>query len=55
MDKYPKFGLLFDAKATQYCDGLRGAMVIYDPNDPYKNQWAALCFYVLFPFLRGIF
>jgi len=20
--------------ATQYCDGLRGAMVVYDPNDP---------------------
>lgn len=22
--------------ATQYCDGLRGALVVYDPNDPYK-------------------
>ena len=21
--------------STQYCDGLRGAMVIYDPNDPH--------------------
>jgi iron transport multicopper oxidase len=25
--------------ATQYCDGLRGAMVIYDPNDPYKSMY----------------
>ena len=23
--------------ATQYCDGLRGVFVVYDPNDPYKN------------------
>ena len=21
--------------STQYCDGLRGPMVVYDPNDPY--------------------
>ncbi|CAK5281161.1 unnamed protein product [Mycena citricolor] len=25
--------------ATQYCDGLRGAMVIYDPADAYLNQY----------------
>ncbi|KAG6907013.1 hypothetical protein DXG01_010916 [Tephrocybe rancida] len=25
--------------STQYCDGLRGAFVIYDPNDPYKNLY----------------
>ncbi|KAJ7220280.1 laccase lcc5 [Mycena pura] len=25
--------------STQYCDGLRGAMVIYDPEDPYLNQY----------------
>ncbi|KAF9473147.1 laccase [Pholiota conissans] len=25
--------------STQYCDGLRGALVIYDPNDPYKSQY----------------
>jgi hypothetical protein len=24
--------------ATQYCDGLRGAFVVYDPDDPYKSQ-----------------
>jgi len=23
-------------QATQYCDGLRGAMVIYDPQDPHR-------------------
>ncbi|RDB27657.1 Laccase-1 [Hypsizygus marmoreus] len=22
--------------STQYCDGLRGAFIVYDPNDPYK-------------------
>ncbi|KJA21959.1 multicopper oxidase, partial [Hypholoma sublateritium FD-334 SS-4] len=25
--------------STQYCDGLRGAMVVYDPNDPYRLQY----------------
>ena len=25
--------------ATQYCDGLRGAMVIYDPDDPYADLY----------------
>ncbi|KAF8196123.1 yellow laccase [Pholiota molesta] len=25
--------------STQYCDGLRGAFVVYDPNDPYKSQY----------------
>ncbi|TFK54463.1 laccase [Heliocybe sulcata] len=24
---------------TQYCDGLRGPIVIYDPNDPFKNMY----------------
>ncbi|KAJ7909597.1 laccase 1 [Mycena leptocephala] len=24
---------------TQYCDGLRGAMVVYDPNDPNKSLY----------------
>ncbi|TFK82942.1 multicopper oxidase [Polyporus arcularius HHB13444] len=24
---------------TQYCDGLRGAMVVYDPNDPHKDLY----------------
>lgn len=24
--------------ATQYCDGLRGALVIYDPDDPHKHR-----------------
>jgi hypothetical protein len=23
--------------ATQYCDGLRGPFVVYDPYDPYKH------------------
>jgi len=25
--------------STQYCDGLRGALVVYDPNDPYKHMY----------------
>ncbi|KAJ7153972.1 laccase [Mycena crocata] len=25
--------------STQYCDGLRGAMVVYDPNDPAKHMY----------------
>ncbi|KAF5349416.1 hypothetical protein D9757_013112 [Collybiopsis confluens] len=25
--------------STQYCDGLRGAIVIYDPEDPYKDMY----------------
>ncbi|KAJ6577581.1 laccase lcc5 [Mycena capillaripes] len=25
--------------STQYCDGLRGAFVIYDPEDPYLDQY----------------
>ena len=24
---------------AQYCDGLRGVIVIYDPNDPYKSLY----------------
>ncbi|EAU92090.2 laccase 7 [Coprinopsis cinerea okayama7 len=24
---------------TQYCDGLRGPMVVYDPEDPYKDEY----------------
>lgn len=24
---------------SQYCDGLRGAMVIYDPNDPHRHLY----------------
>nr|AFD97050.1 laccase 1 [Coprinus comatus] len=25
--------------STQYCDGLRGALVIYDPNDPHRSLY----------------
>ena len=25
--------------STQYCDGLRGAMVVYDPNDPHADLY----------------
>ena len=25
--------------AGQYCDGLRGALIIYDPNDPHKSLY----------------
>lgn len=25
--------------STQYCDGLRGAFVVYDPNDPYADLY----------------
>ena len=24
---------------TQYCDGLRGPLVVYDPDDPYKQLY----------------
>ena len=29
---------------TQYCDGLRGPLVIYDPNDPFKS-WCVSAFW----------
>ncbi|KAJ7064361.1 laccase [Mycena amicta] len=29
--------------STQYCDGLRGAIVVYDPADPNKAQYGAFC------------
>lgn len=25
--------------ATQYCDGLRGPLVVYDPEDPYASDY----------------
>ena len=25
--------------STQYCDGLRGPMVVYDPDDPYLSMY----------------
>jgi iron transport multicopper oxidase len=25
--------------ATQYCDGLRGALILYDPSDPHQNLY----------------
>ena len=25
--------------STQYCDGLRGPMVVYDPNDPHLDLY----------------
>ncbi|EEB99853.1 hypothetical protein MPER_00360, partial [Moniliophthora perniciosa FA553] len=25
--------------STQYCDGLRGPIVVYDPNDPFKSLY----------------
>lgn len=25
--------------ATQYCDGLRGPIVVYDPNDPFADLY----------------
>ena len=25
--------------STQYCDGLRGALVVYDPDDPYADDY----------------
>jgi iron transport multicopper oxidase len=25
--------------STQYCDGLRGAFVVYDPNDPHASLY----------------
>jgi hypothetical protein len=24
---------------TQYCDGLRGAMAVYDPHDPHRSKY----------------
>ncbi|KAF7364261.1 Laccase I [Mycena sanguinolenta] len=39
----PKNSFLYNFKvphlSTQYCDGLRGPLVIYDPNDPQKNLY----------------
>ncbi|KAG6819300.1 hypothetical protein H0H93_013218 [Arthromyces matolae] len=29
----------FRPTATQYCDGLRGAIVVYDPKDPYLSMY----------------
>ena len=29
--------IFYDA-VTQYCDGLRGPLVIYDPDDPFRSQ-----------------
>jgi iron transport multicopper oxidase len=26
----------YSPPATQYCDGLRGAFIVYDPNDPHR-------------------
>jgi hypothetical protein len=30
--------------ATQYCDGLRGALVVYDPNDPHLSLYGPFLF-----------
>ena len=27
---------------TQYCDGLRGPLIIYDPHDPFKSQYVVI-------------
>ena len=27
------------SSGTQYCDGLRGALVVYDPDDPYRSKY----------------
>lgn len=32
------FSLLFFPTATQYCDGLRGAFVVYDILDPHRHR-----------------
>ncbi|KAG6816517.1 hypothetical protein H0H93_008011, partial [Arthromyces matolae] len=32
-------GLLINSSAVQYCDGLRGAFIIYDPEDPFNNLY----------------
>lgn len=29
--------------ATQYCDGMRGALIVYDPTDPHKNLYDGQC------------
>ena len=31
--------LMFLLIATQYCDGLRGAMVVYDTLDPHRSRY----------------
>lgn len=28
---------------VQYCDGIRGVIVVYDPNDPLKNFYDSKC------------
>ncbi len=30
---------MFINVATQYCDGLRGPLIIYDPNDPHADLY----------------
>ncbi|KAJ3530214.1 hypothetical protein NMY22_g8668 [Coprinellus aureogranulatus] len=30
---------LIPLTVSQYCDGLRGAMVVYDPTDPHRNRY----------------
>ena len=30
---------LTTSAATQYCDGLRGPLVVYDPNDPHRHLY----------------
>lgn len=32
--------LMLLSPATQYCDGLRGAMVVYDTLDPHRSRYA---------------
>jgi hypothetical protein len=31
--------LAHSSAASQYCDGLRGAFILYDPDDPHKESY----------------
>jgi iron transport multicopper oxidase len=40
---------------VQYCDGVRGALVIYDPDDPLKSEYDGKCFIAMrSPVLRNL-
>jgi hypothetical protein len=32
---------------SQYCDGLRGAMVVYDPADPHRSLYVPVSCFIL--------
>jgi iron transport multicopper oxidase len=39
-----RYSWIFFGLATQYCDGLRGPFVVYDPNDPHSSLYDNISF-----------